>query len=269
MNHFATIRKQCVSTAVSLILVCGSAFATISLPIIEVKAQNSQTPPEELQELVSQMDEASNARDIEQLMEFYSPDFENTDGLRYSTVSEALEEFWQNYSIRLTYDTQIISWERRGDELIAETETTIEGSQFTNGRRMRLVSTIRSRQYFQDNQLIRQEILSEKTDLTSGPNPPQVDINIPEVVNLSEQYSFDVIVKKPLNDNVLLGAAIEENTGSDRYLKPSTFELEVLSAGGIFKSVTAPSLPGPMWLSAILVRNDGIRIVTRRVRIEE
>ena len=86
---------------------------------------------------------------------------------------------------------------------------------------------------------------------------------------MGEKYNFDVIVTEPLERNVLLGAALEERTGSDRYINPSTLELEPLSAGGIYKVVTAPLLPDNHWLSAIVVRSNGITLVTKRVQIEK
>lgn len=128
---------------------------------------------------------------------------------------------------------------------------------------------MRSRQYFQDNKLIRQEILSERTKLTSGQNPPQVEVYVPEVVESGERYNFDVVVTEPLGEDVLLGAVEEERTGSDRYLNPTSLELQPLPAGGIYKLVTAPLLPDNNWLSAILVRGDGITMVTRRVRVKK
>ena len=80
---------------------------------------------------------------------------------------------------------------------------------------------------------------------------------------------FDVIVLQPLGSEVLLGAAIEERTGSDRYLNPSNIKLEGLSAGGIFKLVQAPLLPDNLWYSAIVVRQDGMVLLTQRVRVQD
>jgi hypothetical protein len=130
-----------------------------------------------------------------------------------------------------------------------------------------MVSTIRSRQYFQDNKLIRQEIISEETKLSSG-NSPHIQVNVPEVAKVREQFNFDVIVEDPLDNDLLLGSAIEEQTASNRYLNPTDFELEPLPSGGVFKRVTAPGLPGSYWLSAIIIKGDGMIIVTRRVTIE-
>jgi hypothetical protein len=68
---------------------------------------------------------------------------------------------------------------------------------------------------------------------------------------------------------VLLGAAREERTGTNGYLNPTALDLEPLSSGGIYKVVTAPLIADNNWLSAILVRGDGITLVNRRVRVTE
>jgi hypothetical protein len=127
---------------------------------------------------------------------------------------------------------------------------------------------MKSRQYFENNQIIRQEILGEKTKLTSGDNPPTVTVRLPEKVRRGQRFSFDVIVEEPLGSNILLGSAIEERTNGSLYLNPSSFDLQILSAGGIFKWVKAPLVEDQRWLSAILVRGDGITLVTQRVIIE-
>jgi hypothetical protein len=105
--------------------------------------------------------------------------------------------------------------------------------------------------------------------MTSGANPPQVDINLPDTVKVGSKFDFDAIVKEPLNDEVLLGTAIEDKVSSERYLNPKTLELEALPAGGIFKTVTAPIQPENRWFSAILIRGDGITMVTQRLRVEK
>jgi hypothetical protein len=231
-----------------------------------VKAQNPDTVPSELQEIVNEIETAANNQDLEALLEYYSADFTNTDGLTYASLSEAIKQMWQNYP-QLQYKTEIQSWEQVGDELVAETVTLIKGNRQNKGRVIELNSTLRSRQYFQEEKLVRQEILSEKTELTSGENPPKVNVVVPEKVKVGEKYHFDVIVTEPLGNSVLLGGVIEENTSSDRYLNPTSLELEPLPAGGIYKLVTAPRLSDRYWLSAILVRGDGITMVTKRVSI--
>ena len=232
-----------------------------------VTAQTDNVP-EELAEIIEEMQEAANEQDIDEVMEYYSPDFTNEDGLTADYVETALEKMWSDYP-QLTYETTIDSWEEQGDELVAETTTQITGSRDDGGRMIRLESELKSRQYFSDRQLVRQEILAEQTKISTGDNPPEVKVNLPETVKVGEQYNFDTIVTEPLEGGVLLGAALEERTGSDRYLAPSTLELEPLSSGGIYKVVTAPRLEDNHWLSSIIVRGDGITMVTQRVRIEE
>ncbi len=233
-----------------------------------VKAESAATAPEELTEVISKLEEAANKRDLEEVMEYYSPDFTNGDGLNHSSLSQSLSQMWKTYP-RIRYTTEIDSWSDNGDELVAETTTKIRGVQNNKGRMVRFDSTLRSRQYFQDQKLVRQEVLSEQTKLTSGDNPPAVNIIAPEAVKLGEKYNFDVVVTEPLENRVLLGAVNEERTNSDLYLDPTALELEPLPAGGVFKTVTAPLLPDSNWLSAIVVRGDGITMVTHRVRVEE
>ena len=150
---------------------------------------------------------------------------------------------------------------------MAETLTTVIGNNQERGRKIQLEAKIKSRQTFQGDKLIRQEILSEETRLTSGENPPEVTVNIPETVKVGEEFDFDVIVDDPLRDELLAGMAMLEKVDSDRYLDPSTMQLELLQSGGLFKRVPAAEEPQNRWLSAILVRSEGITMITHRVRI--
>lgn len=250
-------------------------FATILLLNLSIigglthKAQGESptTAPEELTEIISGIEAAANKQNLDQVMEYYRGDFTNTDGLTTDTLAKALEQMWSNYP-QLRYTTEIESWSREGNKLVANTITTIRGFKNTQGRKTSLNSTIKSRQYFQDQKLVLQDILAEESQLTSGSNPPKVDIVSPDTVQVGAKYNFDLIVNEPLNDQVLLGGVQEEKTASSLYLNPTAIELEPLPAGGIYKIATAPLLPDSNWLSAILVRGDGITMVTHRVNIE-
>lgn len=233
----------------------------------DVRAESPSTLPSNLRTTITAIEKAANQQDLSKLMSFYNANFTNSDGLTTELMSQALEKTWSTYP-RLRYQTTVESWEQQGDLLVVDTRTRINGSQIDQGRNLTLDSTVRSRQYFQGEQIVRQEIISEETKLQTGTQPPEIKAIAPETVKVGEKYNFDVIVTEPLGENVLLGAALEERTGSDRYINPSTLELEPLSAGGIYKVVTAPLLPDNHWLSAIVVRSDGITMVTKRVRIE-
>lgn len=247
----------------------GAAVLALAVTIFvpRAKAQEAK-PPEELASVVEKLEKAANDRNIKRVMRYYGEDFTNQDGLTADGVRTALEQMWSNYS-QLTYDTEILSWSEEGEEMVAETATTIVGEKESEGRTIRLESDLKSRQYFRDGKLVRQEILTEQTKITSGDRPPEVTVNAPETVKLGDKYAFDTIVTEPLEGNILLGAAIEEKTASSLYLDPTSIELEPLTAGGIYKVVTAPRFEDNHWLSAIVVRGDGITMVTQRVRVEE
>ncbi|MGL5944191.1 MAG: nuclear transport factor 2 family protein [Waterburya sp.] len=243
----------------------------ISLGIVSgltnvVQAQSAANAPAELTEAIAGIETAANQKDINGVIEYYSPNFTNTDGLTPDSLTKALQQMWKNYP-RLNYTTTIDSWSNQGDQLVAETTTIIKGVQKRQGRVIRLNSTIKSRQYFQQQKLVKQEILAEQSQLTSGENPPQVQVVAPETVTTGEKYNFDLIVEQPLGDKVLLGAVQEEKTSSNLYLNPTALELEPLPAGGIYKTATAPMLPDSNWLSAILVRGDGMTMITHRVNV--
>jgi ketosteroid isomerase-like protein len=232
------------------------------------QAENAATAPDELTQVVTGIESAANNQDLDKVISYYSKDFKNSDGLTTDTLSKALAQMWKNYP-QLQYTTKIESWSKSGKELIAETLTTINGVQTQGQRQAQLESTIRSRQYFQGQKLVRQEILTEQSQLTSGDNPPQVKVVAPDSVTTGEKYNFDLIVDEPLGAQVLLGAVQEEKTAANLYLNSSSSELEPLAAGGIYKVATAPARPQSNWLSAILVRGDGMTMITHRVNITD
>ncbi len=248
----------------SLMLGVGLSLGSSSL----LRAESADSAPTALKNLIEQIDDAANSHNQQKLMNLYSDQFVTTDGLMADSFTKALTNLWASYP-DLQYTTTLQSWDKAGDRWIAETLTTIEGNSETVGRVVQLKATIKSRQTFQDGKLLRQEILSERTELNSGKNPPQVEMNLPETVRVGEEFDFDVIVKEPLDDDLLAGTAISEEVDSSRYLEPGVMELQLLQAGGLFKRIQAPENPEKRWFSALLVRKDGITLVTQRVSFEQ
>ena len=259
---FASVKRRLgvvlPSAALSLAIGFGGGMSA--------QAETPETAPPELRETLTQIDSAASQGDLQAVMQFYSPEFTHTDGLTYGTLEQALSAFWERYP-DLTYQTSLTSWEADGDRIVAETTTTITGTQQTAGRTFRLESTISSRQRFEGQQIVTQEILTERSQVTSGDNPPTVTVNLPEQVATGQDYPFDAVVVEPLGDRILLGAAIEQPVGVEGYLTPTPLELEILSAGGLFKVGQAPASPENQWISAILIREDGITQVTQRLRV--
>ncbi len=230
-----------------------------------LKAANPETAPKELVEIITKINTASNNKDLETLKQYIGPNFKPKDGLEYQSLTKFLPNFWSTYS-NLKYETKLLSWEQKGNQLLAQTQTQITGKYQEGGREITLNSTIVSLQTFENGKLVNQEILKERTDLTSGTKPPEVIVQLPEKVRPGQQFNFDVIVQEPLGKDLVLGAALQDKVNPELYTQPSEFELKELSAGGIFKLVTAPATDGDLLLSAMLVKSDGLRIITQRVK---
>lgn len=230
------------------------------------KAQITESIPPELNQVLVQMDVVASQGNVDGLAKFYSDQFTNSDNLNRQDLFAGLKLFWDRYD-QLNYRTKLESWNRNGDEIIAETTTLITGTQELDGRTINLESTLRSRQRLVNGKIVYQEILAESTKLFLGNNPPQVQVRLPERVLPGQQYSFDAIVTEPLGGDLLIGGAIDEPVGGDRYLNPAAIELNVLPAGGIFKIGKAPLQPVDQWISAVIVRGDGITVVSQRLRV--
>ena len=199
-------------------------------------------------------------------MQFYGENFSHSDGLTRQSMQKALTELWQRYP-QLKYQTQLQSWKAQGNAIVAHTVTNITGARSPDSSNMALNATIVSRQHYENQKLVRQEILSERSQISAGANPPTVDLKLPQQVKIGQQYNFDAIVQEPLGDNYLLGAAIEEPIRPETYLKPTPVQLELLPAGGIFKLGSAPALADDRWVSAVLIGGDGMTLITQRLQV--
>jgi hypothetical protein len=251
-------RKSILAFAVGLGVVANAP---------RLQAASPDSAPSELTSTLSQLETAANQKAIDRVLGFYSSEFASSDGVKYGTLKSALESFWKTYP-DLTYSTELLDWEQTPDGWMAHTRTTISGSNPEGGRNLKLDSVLESRQYFKNQQLLRQEVIAERTILTTGSQPPEVEIDIPKSVKVGKEFDFDIIVREPLRNDLLAGAAIAEKVDGDRYLDPSTIDLELLQAGGLFKRLKAPSTPEDGWISAILIRGNGITLITQRIKYE-
>jgi hypothetical protein len=222
--------------------------------------------PAAVTQLVSQIDVAASQGDVQAVMAFYANNFTNSDGLTYATFQEALTQFLQRYP-GMVYKTTINSWKNDGNAIVIETTTSMTGTQQTNDRPVNLNATIASRQRIENQKIVKQEILSERSQVDIGQTPPTVQINLPTQVTIGRNFSFDAVVMEPLGDRILLGAALEEPIQASGYLNAAPIELELLSSGGLFKTGRAPLTPESRWISAVIIREDGITAVTQRMQI--
>lgn len=268
---FLLLKRQSRFSHAILLTLCVLSFGLVNgwqrTQAAEV-AQNNTSPnaPTELKNLLTQIDAAASKSDVKGVLQFYSPTFTNGDGLNYQTMEKALLTFWQRYP-KLQYTTQLQSWKSEGNTIIAETVTNITGLPSANTNNLGLNTTIKSRQRIISGKIARQDILSERTLITSGNKPPQLDVRLPQQVKVGQQYSFDAIVQEPIGDDLLLGTALEEPIQANKYLNPTSVDLQLLSSGGLFKIGRAPSTPGNHWVSAVILRGGGMTVVTQRLQV--
>ena len=230
------------------------------------QATTAQNAPANLTNLLTQVDAAASRGDVKGVLQFYSPNFTHGDGLNLQTLEKSLISLWQRYP-KLQYSTKLLSSKPEGSAIIAETETKITGLPSGNSNNSALNATIKSRQRIEGAKIVRQDILSERTLITSGSKPPQIDIKLPEQVKVGQKYNFDAIVQEPIGDDFLLGTALEEPIQPDKFLNPTPVDLQLLTSGGLFKTAQAPSTPGSQWVSAVILRGNGMTMITQRLQV--
>jgi hypothetical protein len=265
-NIIAAILKRQPKFAANSWLLLSLLTLGLTSSLHGVQAAPPQNAPAALNNLLTQIDTAASKGNAKAVLQFYSPNFTNGDGLNRQNLEKALVTLWKQYP-QLRYSTKLQSWKSEGNAIIAETVTNISSLPSTNTNNYALNATITSRQRVAGGKIVRQDILSERTLITSGKQPPQIDIKLPQQVKVGQQYSFDAIVKEPLGEDFLLGTAIEEPVKVEKYLNPSPVELQLLTSGGLFKVGRAPATPGSHWISAVIVRGEGMTMVTQRLQV--
>ena len=229
-------------------------------------AQPPSQAPEKLTQFISELETAANEQNLQAVTEAYSRDFNTSEGLNAQALAQKLEKLWDTYS-RVNYEVELENWEQAGDGFIAETVTHIRGVRQANGKDVLLEATLRSRQNINNEQITSQEMLSERSQVFMGENPPRVKVNAPDQVAVGEEFNFDVIVSEPLGNDILLGTALEQEVTASSYLNPQNLNLSILPAGGIYRTGKVSSGAGERWLSAIIVRDNGMTLVSQRLEV--
>ncbi|NJK41912.1 MAG: nuclear transport factor 2 family protein [Acaryochloridaceae cyanobacterium SU_2_1] len=229
-------------------------------------APKAPVPPALIAQL-AKVDAAANQKSLETLIDFYSPDFVNSDGLNREALKQTIKAFWQDYQT-LTYKTEVLSWATTAQGgYTVETNTTVMGSRPFDQGTLQLQSSLKGRQTWLNGRITQQEVIAEQSQMTSGANPPEVKVNLPQEVTVGQKFDFDVVVAEPLGEKPLLGVALEEPITKESYLTQPALKLELLPAGGLFKVGQAPSQPANHWISAILVQEGGMTIVSHRLKV--
>ena len=249
--------------------------------------------------VISNLDAALNRKDSTAVVNLLSPNFTHGDGYTRQSLTQSLQALWQQYP-NLTYRTEIVKTEVKSNAHEVETLTTIEGRRNLKGQIWNIQGTIRALQVIEANQVRSQTILAEQTQVRIGEKPPTVTVSLPTTVTVGKDYSYDVVVQEPVNDDLFMGTILDEPVSAALMANPTRLQLELpslaelltgrptrrrrpaataetsmlkpvklsrMKSGGFFKIGRASSVPETQWISAILARHDGgITIATTRLR---
>jgi hypothetical protein len=271
--------------------IAPNAIAQRSVPQQPVPPVAPMTLSQSVQALISRIDSAANQKDLNAVLGFYSLEFTNSDGLNRQSLSQSLKQLWQQYP-QLTYRTEVLSANNKGNGVEAETMTYVTGKQGNNGREWNVDIKLKSRQRWENQKLVQQEILAEQTRLSLGEKPPTVRVNLPETVKSGQRYEYEAIMEEPIGDDLVMGEVFERTITATALTQANVLQLEIpvlelfrrasvltgkgttkvklqrINAGGFFKYGFAPKNQENRWLSAVLVRHDaGVTIVTNRLRV--
>jgi hypothetical protein len=258
LQSSVSIRRGLAAIALGMAVTWGSS----------AQAENAASAPAELKSVLTQIDTAASGENLQGVLQFYSPTFSTSDGLQRDSFEKALVDLWKRFE-GLRYQTELVAWKQAGNGFEVETITRVMGTQPIDDRKLILSATIRSRQMVSNNQITKQDILTEESQLSSGTKPPNVDIKLPEKVKVGQEFAFDAVLQEPLGESILLGGAFEKPVNPKDYAQGSTgsLDLSVLSSGGLFKIGQAPKTPQTLWISAVFLREGGINIFTRRLKV--
>lgn len=241
--------------------------------LLPARSQNSKsegntatTAPAALTTILTKIDAAASQRQLPELLRYYSPNFSTSDGLNKAAWQQSLNKFWQSYN-NLKYTTTLENWKSQENGYTARTTTKIIGIQNLNGRTQNLLATIQSRQKIVGGQIVQQQILQERTQISSGTKPPTIEINLPERLQTNAEYTLDAIVTEPLGEDVLMGTTVEQAVSAQGYDLQPKYKLELLTAGGLFKVARAPGKSGDYWVSTMFIRPSGMTTLTQRVHV--
>jgi len=234
-----------------------------------VEAAPAETAPADLVQTLDNIEAAANARDLNAVMGYYSEAFTSDTGFDHNQLRQTLDTLWQRYGT-LTYEIELLSWEAVGaGGYTIETLTRVDGVQTRPERRLNLSSEITSRQRLENGQIAFQEVLSETNRLVSGISPPTLQVQLPTTLTAGQTFTFDTVVLEPLEGRSLMGVAVDEGVTAADFFEPRPVVFDVLSAGGLYKLGKAPDAPDQRWISAVIIREDGLVVETRRVQVTE
>ena len=118
-----------------------------------------------------------------------------------------------------------------------------------------------------EGKIISSKVISESSILKSLNNPLTVKIVSPERVLTGSLYDIDIIVENPLGEDFLSGGMMVTNRNALDINPSPSIGITPLAAGGLFKSIQAPFLPGNQTIAALIIHPEGIISITQVISV--
>jgi hypothetical protein len=248
------------------IFACSLLFSALVVPGVQAASQK------EFQELAQQMDRQASEKNMQGVLEFYGKDFKSDDGLDRETTAKALESLWKSLE-KPQYKTEVLSVTGDGDRAVVKAKTSLAGILQQGEANFDLTGETETLSRFERIgsssawHLVKQEVLAERSMLTSGKEPPKVSLNLPVKVAVGSTYRVEAVLDKSLRDSPALGGINQTLLSASAVPNVSSVNLNLLSSGGIFASNKAPKTPQDQAISLGFVNTTGTTFITQRIKV--
>jgi hypothetical protein len=227
---------------------------------------------EEFQDLAQRIDQQASEKNVQGVLEFYRKDFKSADGLNRQATATALESLWKNLE-KPQYKTEVLSVTGEGNRAVVRAKTALAGILNQGDNSFTLTGETETSTRFERSdsksswQLVKQEVLAERSMLTSGKEPPQVSLKVPNQVAPGRTYMVEAVLDKSLRDSPALGGINQTPLTASVIPKIGSVNLNLLSSGGIFASNKAPKSAQDQAVSLGFVNTTGTTFITQRVKV--
>jgi hypothetical protein len=248
------------------ILACSLLLSAFMVPGAQAASQK------EFQDLVQQMDKQASEKNMQGVLEFYGKDFKSDDGLNRETTATALESLWKSLE-KPQYKTEVLSVTEERERAVVKARTSLAGNLKQGDANFTLTAETDTLSRFERTgpssawQLMKQEVLAERSMLTSGKEPPKVSLNLPGKVAVGSTYAVEAVLDKSLRDSPALGGINQTPLTASAIPNVGSVNLNLLSSGGIFASNKAPKTPQDQAISLGFVNTTGTTFITQRIKV--
>ncbi len=117
------------------------------------------------------------------------------------------------------------------------------------------------------NKIKGYKVIEEESILNSQSSPLIIKIESPENVLTGEKYEVNLIIEKPLDNEVTAGGITLLKNENNMNISNNPYGIKPNQSGGLFKYIQAPLQPGNQTISAIITHPEGIYSITKKIKV--